>query len=104
MEDLTLIKFKVTEDRLGYPEPFIPDGSIVLLIQEGNIQFSLYREATEKNGYPTLIHPRDREKNIDLELEVKELIAKMHPEYLLSRDSIVLTCPNVIEKKIVWEF
>jgi hypothetical protein len=70
MEDLTLIKFKVTEDQFGYPEPFIPDGSIVVLIQGGDIQFSLHREATENGAYPTLSHPNDPEKNIDLELEV----------------------------------
>jgi hypothetical protein len=102
MEDLTLIKFKVTNKLFGYPQPFIPDGSIVILIQEGRIEFSLYNEATQDFPNPTFNHPKEQEKNRELELEVEELIKQKHPQYLTSDVSIVLTCPTRIAEKIIW--
>ena len=102
MEDLTLIEFRVTHNTYGYPDPFIPDGSIVILIQDGKIEFSLYHEATDEYRYPSFSHPREQEKNKKLELEVTELLMLKYPEYLVSDTSIVLTCPVRIAEKIVW--
>ena len=102
MEDLTPIKFNVTNNLLGYPEPFITDGSIVILIQDGKIEFSLYHQATDEYRYPSFSHPREQGKNKKLELEVTELLKLKYPEYLVSDTSIVLTCPVRIAEKIVW--
>jgi hypothetical protein len=102
MEDLTLIKFKVTNTLFGYPQPFISGGSIVILVQEGRIQFSLYNEATESSPYPSFSHPKVEGENKKLEFEVMGLIKKKHPQYLDSIVSIVLTCPPSIAERIVW--
>jgi hypothetical protein len=102
MDDLTLIKFKVTDKHYGFPEPFIPNNYIVLLIQEGKVQISRYNEPTDDNPFPTFEHPNDNAVNKALESHLLKAIKEKHPQYLLSDRDIVVTCPENIVEKIIW--
>lgn len=38
MEEFTLIEFKVTDELLGIPDPYIPDETVIVLIQAGEVE------------------------------------------------------------------
>ena len=40
MSPTTRIRFRVTDDTFGWPEPFVPDGAVVILVQDGRAQVS----------------------------------------------------------------
>ena len=102
MEDFSLIDFIVTDKYFGWPKPFIPDDSVVILIQDAKIGFALYKEATTESPYPTLNHPADQARNKALELEVETYVRQSHPEYLKLKQSIVLTCPKRISEQVIF--
>ena len=101
--DLTLIKFKVSDKYYGYPSPFIPDGSIVILIQNGEIKISKYHEPNDDNPFPSFSHPKEGAiGNEKLEAYLSDFISNKYPEYFLSDKSVILTCPSNIAEKIIW--
>jgi hypothetical protein len=101
--DITSIKFKVTDKYMGYPEPFIPDGTIVLLIQNGEVIISKYHEPTDIDPYPSFSHPKlEIGQNKEIQKKVYEIIKNEYPRHLKSEESNVLTCPLDFAKEIIW--
>jgi hypothetical protein len=102
-ENLTLIRFKVTDEFYGYPEPYIPPGTIVILIQDRKISISKYHEPTVEEPFPSFTHPDSNlSKNIEIEQKLYSLIHEEYSQYLYSEDSVVLLCPGKYLGEIVW--
>lgn len=102
MSELKLIKFKVTDKYYGYPDPFIPNGYIVLLIQDGKVRLSKYNEPTDDNPTPSFDHPKDLPANKELENKLLNTIKEKYPQHLTSDVAVILTCPNDLVEKIIW--
>ena len=102
MEELSLIEFLVTDKYFGWPNPFIPNGSIIILIQDNKLEFGIYNEPNEETPYPSFSHPIEPQKNREIELEIEKYIRQNHSEYFTSKNAIVLTCPSRIAEKIIW--
>jgi len=102
MEEFSLIEFPVTDKYFGWPNPFISNGSIIILIQDGKLEFGLYNEPNEETPYPSFLHPIQPPKNKEIEIEVEKYLKQYHPEYFTSMNSIVLACPIRIAEKIIW--
>lgn len=102
MDGFTQIVFRVTEETYGSPFPYIPNESILLLIQEGTVELSRYYEATRDAPDPSLEHPPGLKQNEQLRLEVTQTIKDKFPQYLESETAVILTCPASIAARIVW--
>ncbi len=102
MEDFTLIAFKVTDEFLGVPNPYIPDGVVVILIQDGKVEIGRYNEPSIKEQMPSIIHPDKSSDNLDLTEQLLNMIKEKLPQYLASEMAVVLTCPNSILEKVKW--
>lgn len=103
LKDMTLIRFKVTDKFYGYPEPYIPTGTIVILIQNGKTSISQYHEPTIDDPFPNFTHPDPTLiKNMEIEQKLYDLIQEKYPQYLTSEDSVVVLCPGKYLPEIVW--
>src|SRR5882672_8236023 len=102
MNEFTIIEFKVTDKYFGYPQPFIPNGYIVLLIQDGKVEISKYNEPTDDNPIPSFDHPKDLPVNKELENRLLNTIKQRYPQYLTLDEAVILTCPNDVLEKIIW--
>jgi hypothetical protein len=103
IEDLTLIRFKVTDTFYGYPDPYIPTGTIVILIQNGKTSISKYHEPTIDDPFPGFTHPDPTLiKNMEIEQKLYGLIHDIYFQYLNSEESVVLVCPGKYLGEIVW--
>ena len=101
MEDLTIIEFKITNGTYGYPSPYIPDGSIVLMIQDNEVKFAKYQNA-KQSGFPSFSHPNPFIQNTEVEREIVALIEEKYPDMFSTERSFILTCPKRFIDKIVW--
>ena len=103
MEDYTKIVFRVTEDFYGYPNPFIENGTIIVLIQDGVTEIGKYEEPTIEHPFPAFSHPDPKnEINAGLASKLEEDIKQKFPEYIKSDIAITLVCPMEIANQIVW--
>lgn len=102
MEEFTLIEFKVTDEFLGVPDPYIPDGAVIVLIQDGKVEIGRYNEPSNKEPMPSITHPDKSSDNLDLTEQLLNIIKEKHPHYLASEIAIILTCPKFILEKVKW--
>ena len=102
MNEFAVIKFVVTDKYYGCPQPFIPDGTVVILMQEGRIELSRYIEPTIENPTAMFDHPGDPLVNKELEQCIFDIIKEKYPHHLLPDKSVVLSCPLSVAEKIVW--
>lgn len=102
-EDLTFVKFKVTDKYYGYPEPYIQTGSIVLLVQDGQIIISRYHEPTDEEPFPSFSHPSPNiPRNKEIEDELYKYLSVEYPQCLSTEESLVLLCPTKYLSEIKW--
>jgi len=99
MKELTLITFRVTDKYFGYPDPYIANGSYVILIRDNIIKVGKYEEPSAENPIPTFIFPIN---NIDVDRLAIDLITQNSSNYLNQEDDVVLTCPSYISNKVIW--
>ncbi|MEP7263898.1 MAG: hypothetical protein ABI772_05350 [Bacteroidota bacterium] len=99
MLKLQEIIFKVTESNYGTQSPLIKDGTILILIQDGDARFVKYHEATIENPFPTFSHPKNGDilKNIAL-----EIINQNNPNHLDSDKALLFICPEEYLDKLMW--
>jgi hypothetical protein len=102
MDDFSRIIFKVTEDYFGLPYPHVETGTILILIQDGQIEFSRYQEPTKDNPFVSFSHPIFPEKNSQLLLSVEHQLKSRFPEFFRDNTSVVLTCPLGIADLLIW--
>lgn len=86
----------------AYPTPYIPNGYIVLLIQDGKVEISRYNEPTEEDPMPSLDHRKDIPVNRELENELLNIIKDKYPQYLNPEVAVIVTCPKEIVEKVIW--
>jgi len=101
-EDFALIKFTVTDKYYGVPEPYIPDGTVVLLVQDGRVSICKYEEPTDEDRSVRLNHAKDDILNEILETDLLNVIRYNYPQYLLQDKAVILICPKDIIDKIIW--
>jgi hypothetical protein len=102
MKDFDLIKFTVTDKYYGVPKPYIPEGTVVLLIQDGSVGIRKYEAPTDEDPVPKLCPAKDDIVNEILETDLLNVIRYSYPEYLLQDKAVILICPNDILDKIIW--
>jgi hypothetical protein len=102
-DDLTFIEFKVTDKYYGYPNPFIQTGSIVLLVQDGEVKISRYHEPTDEEPFPSFSHPSPNiPRNKEIEDELYKYLSTKYPQYLSSEEDVVFLCPIKYISEIIW--
>lgn len=102
MEDFGFIKFTVTDKYYGVPDPYIPNGTTVLLIQGGRVRICRYEEPTDEDRIVRLSHAKDDVLNEILEADLLNVINYNYPQYLLQAEAVTLICPQNILDKIIW--
>lgn len=97
------IIFRVTETTYGTPEPFIPDGAYVILVQDGRAQICRY-EAPQP---PTDPFPRlESAENWEmLEAQARDAIKEAFPDFDKEETDIAktFTCPAELANKATWK-
>ena len=90
------IIFRPTADTLGLPNPPIPDGTIVILVQDGVATIGRYEAPTPpENPAPAFDHPIN-----DDELAGEAVLAE-HPEIDLHGPASIFVCPDKIAVRAV---
>jgi hypothetical protein len=102
MEDFAPIRFTLTDSYYGIPEPYIPNGTIVLLVQDGRVRICKYEEPTNEERVVRLSNAKDDVLNEILEADLLNIISYNYPQYLLQEKAVTLICPQNILDKIVW--
>lgn len=94
------IIFRAMGGTFGMPDPFVPDGTIVILLQRGRAEVARYEAATpSSNRFPSLAPARNWE---DLETDALLAIRKAFPHHVRSKRAHVYWCPTNIAKRAIW--
>lgn len=93
------ITFKPTSKSFGSPEPYIPDGTFVILVQDGRAQVGRYEAATTDVPWPTILHPVN---SVQLESDALDAVRSAFPDFEEIKDSQVYTCPPELATRAIW--
>lgn len=99
MQKLKKIIFKVTDENYGTPYPYIKDGTILIIYQNGEAGFGKYHMATLENPFPTFSHPKN---NKMLSLLALKIIGNDDQDHLNSDVSLHFVCPEEYLDKLMW--
>ncbi len=97
------IVFRVTETTYGTPEPFVPDGAYIILVQEGRAQICRYQAPRPpRDPFPKFESAENWEM---LEAEVMAAIRAAYPDFDKTDVDIAKTysCPAELINKAVWK-
>ncbi|MFN8513028.1 MAG: hypothetical protein U0232_11690 [Thermomicrobiales bacterium] len=97
---MQLIEFRVTKDTFGWPHPFIPNGTTVILLQKSNARVMRYEAPQPPDDpFPKL----DPAANaVDLGPEALRLVLAQFPDAQSSEKDQVFTCPDELAVKAAW--
>ena len=94
------VVFRCTEDTYGMPDPFVPDGTVMILVQDGTAEVSRYEAPTPPdNPFPALDHPVN---SAELQGEALKRVLAEHPDIDLHGDALTFICPPDLEARAVW--
>ena len=93
------IVFRVTETTYGSPFPYIPNGSIVILVQQGEAVIGKYEEPTEDEPSPSFSHPIN---SAELKKEALEIVKVSYPNVAKSKNARTFICPETLSTKAKW--
>ena len=94
------IVFRVTAETFGLPDPPVPDGTVVILVQDGEAQVGRYEApAPPESPWPAFEHPLNVE---DLAIEALAVVLAEHPEVELHGPSLIFVCPEELAVRAVW--
>jgi hypothetical protein len=95
------ITFRCTADTFGWPEPHIPDGTFVILVQDGRAEVGRYEEPRPpEEPSPAFEHP----SNVpELAEDAMRAVRAAFPEMDLHGPSLVFTCPPELAARAVWQ-
>jgi hypothetical protein len=97
---MQIIVFRATAETFGMPDPPIPDGTILILVQDRKATLGRYQAPTPlENPSPSLDHPVNEEK---LAPEVLDAVLAEHPGIELHGPALTLLCPAELAAKAVW--
>jgi hypothetical protein len=95
MRELTKIQIFAN----GKTVPYIEPGTAIIKIEDGLV-------AAGKLNYDLKIdwslHIEYPKNEIELNQAAKEIIRKFNPEYLKSKDAVIIVCPKELESKMKW--
>ncbi len=95
MTELTEIKVFAT----GKTVPFIESGTAIIKIENGLVTVGKLNYDLDVDWSLEIEHPKNE---YELNPIAMDVILKSKPEYLKSKDSIIVTCPANIEFKMKW--
>ncbi len=94
------IVFRVTADTFGLPDPLVPNGAILIMVQDGRASLSRYESPTSETPWPAFDHPINIE---ELEAEALAAVLAEFPEAELHSSNLIFTCPAELAAKAVWK-
>lgn len=97
---LVEIVFRCTETTFGSPEPFIENGRIIILVQNGKVTVGKYHAATDSDPSFYFTHPKNEET---LKIKALELIKMFKPHSLKNQNATFFTCPTTLEEEAAWD-
>jgi hypothetical protein len=89
---------RVTLKGFDLSEPYIPWGTILLLVQDGRAEVSRF-EAPDEHGIFSLDHPAN---SAQLIAEATQLVKLHHPEALKADTASTFICPEDLAAKAKW--
>lgn len=93
------IVFRCTETTFGSPVPYIPNGTIVILVQDGKAIIGKYEEPTEDEPSPSFSHPINES---ELGEEALETVESHFPNVVASEIARTFVCPDYLSVKAKW--
>jgi hypothetical protein len=94
------IEFRCTDDTYGMPFPPIPDGSIVILVQDGRAEVGRYEEPRPPDEpSPAFDHPANA---ADLSADALRAVLAAFPHIDLNGPAVTFTCPAELAARAVW--
>jgi hypothetical protein len=94
------IEFRCTDATFGMPFPHIPDGSIVILVQDGRAEVGRYEEPRPPDEpSPAFDHPVNAE---ELAVDALRAVLGTFPYIDLNGPSLTFTCPDELAARTVW--
>ena len=97
MEQIT---FRPTADTYGMPSPHIPDGSHIILVQDGRAEVGRYEEPRPpEEPSPSFDHPANTD---ELATDALRAVLAAYPDANLQGASLVFTCPPELAARAVW--
>ena len=94
------IIFRPTADTYGMPSPHIPDGSTIILVQDGRAEVGRYEEPhPPEEPSPAFSHP---DNTAELAAGALQAVLAAYPETDLHDSSLVFTCPPELAARAVW--
>jgi hypothetical protein len=94
------IVFRCTANTYGSPFPYISDGTIVILVQQGEASIGHYEEPTGANPFPVFSHPTN---NAELKQETLERVKSFYPDIATSDQARTFVCPESLASKAKWQ-
>jgi hypothetical protein len=83
----------------GHTEPAVPDRSVVILIQDGQVSLGKLLLQNYVHAPGEIEHPRNE---TGLALEARKLIKDTIPLVLVEQQSVLLLCPESLASKMLW--
>lgn len=94
------IVFRVTAETFGMPDPPVPNGTIMILVQDGEAEVGRYEAPTPESPWPAFDHPVNVE---ELAEEALEAVLAEHPGIDLHGPSLTFVCPEELTTRAVWK-
>ena len=95
MNDLT----SITVFADGRTEPHIPFGTVILMIQDGNVSVGKIQHEEGDKSSVYIEHPKNE---MDVNVHALKIIKELKPESLASKTALIVTCPSRLIKDIIW--
>jgi hypothetical protein len=94
------ITFRCTEETFGMPDPHIPDGAYIILVQNGRAEVGRYEEPRPPDEpMPMFDHPA----NVDeLAADAMRAVQAAFPDIDPCGHARVFTCPPDLAARAVW--
>jgi hypothetical protein len=94
------IIFRCTADTFGMPDPHVPDGSYIILVQDGQAEVGRYQAPRPPDEpSPVFDHPTNMgELAEDAMREVRAAFPDIDPH----GPALVFTCPPELAARAVW--
>lgn len=84
----------------GKTKPEVESGINIILIQGNTAQVGKLNIGKEFDLYMEIDHPKNQN---NLNALATQIIKEKRPEYLESKNSVIVICPDYISDKMIWD-